>query len=123
MNKLRIACFLIFPGLVFFTSCKGDVDPVLICGSSNPTEEIAIIKEMVQNIESSEFGKESSYVRSGKYKGVRYIYVGSCCTSCFWVPEFYTCEGEKIENPDFSIGDLEDLQLIYQSETNICHFE
>lgn len=108
---------------ICFASCKEEVDPILICGSSNPTDEITIIKEMVENIKSSEFEKQNNYVRSGTYKGVRYIYVGSCCATCYWVPEFYKCDGEKVENADFSIVDLEDKVLIYAHETNTCQFE
>lgn len=109
--------------ILFLASCKEDEDPILICGSSNPTQEIAIIKEMVDQIENSEFAKQSSYIRSGTYKGVRYIYVGSCCATCYWVPEFYTCNGEKVESPDFTIADLEDQLLIYAHETNTCQLE
>lgn len=123
MKRILFNFSMALVSILFLASCKEDVDPILICGSSNPTEEITIIKEMVENIKSSEFEKQNNYVRSGTYKGVRYIYVGSCCATCYWVPEFYTCNGEKVESPEFTIADLKDQLLIYAHETNTCNFE
>lgn len=107
----------------FITSCKEEEAPILICGSSNPTDDIAWIKDAIEEIESSEFGKEFSYIRSGTFEGKSYFYVGSCCPSCYWVPIFFNCQGEQIEDPDFFLGDLENLQLIYLPESSTCQFD
>jgi len=109
--------------ILFLASCKEDVDPILICGSSNPTEEIAWIKTTIEGIENSDFGRQYSYIRSGTFEGNTYLYVGNCCPSCYWVPVFFNCQGEEIEDPNFSISDLENLQMIYLPESNTCQFE
>jgi hypothetical protein len=123
MKKSYYYLFLLAITGLFQISCKEDVDPVLICGSSNPTEEVAWIKTTIEGIENSDFGRQFSYIRSGTIEGNTYLYVGSCCPSCYWVPEFYTCDGVKVENQNFSIGDLENLQLIYLPESSTCQFE
>lgn len=121
-NLLKNTFFLFLIGVIL-ASCKEDVDPILICGSSNPTEENAWIKSTIEGIENSDFGKQYSYIRSGTFEGNTYLYVGNCCPSCYWVPVFFNCQGEEIEDPNFSISDLENLQLIYLPESSTCQFE
>ncbi|WP_026953940.1 hypothetical protein [Algoriphagus vanfongensis] len=116
---------LLLPLLVIclLAGCKEDEQPDLICGVQNPAEEIAWVKELVQDMESSEFSREYSYLRSGVYDGETYLYVGNCCPNCYWVPVIYNCEGEVVEDPDFGIYDLVDLRMIYHSEASICDFD
>ncbi|WP_215226564.1 hypothetical protein [Echinicola shivajiensis] len=109
------ACFL-----VFAISCKDEEQPSASCGVENPAEDLAWMKPVIDELKSTEIGRDYGYIRSGNYEGNNYYYVGSCCPNCNWAPIFYNCEGEVQE--DLEISDLTEVKLVWKSESNMCDF-
>lgn len=116
---LLFTCFL-----VLSTSCNVDEDPTVIpCGVQNPAEDLDWMKELVIELESTEMGREYSYIKSGYYEGNFYYYLGSCCPNCNWASVTYNCQGEVQEDLEFEMNDMTDVQLVWRSESNMCAFE
>ena len=116
---------ILFSTLIFFTisSCGND-DDAFNCNEANPIEDLAWLKEIVEDIKQS--GQvDEFYISQATYKEKTVFIVGNCCAFCNSVLPVYNCVGERInilgckeEFINFSI--LNSDTIIWNSENFIC---
>lgn len=107
----------------FFLSCSSDTNPVLPCGVIDPVKKLDWMKEVVNDIESSNVGRETAYILRGRYNGETVFVSESCCMYCYWVPVFYNCQGEQLTELNFNNIETSDWKVIWKSSENTCELD
>lgn len=117
---MKKSLYLLLFCLLFSFACQESDDPVIVCGVSDPIENIAWLKQLAEESGKSSLA-EYSYIMQAKYKGERVFYWGTCCPNCNWILVLRDCSGNEIEG-DYTFDDLEDKQVIWQLENSQCSF-
>jgi len=87
------------------------------CNVSNPTEELAWLKTMINDFSDYE------YIMSADYKGETVFCYGNCNPAANYIPAVYNCLGDVIGNAN-DIGDeLSDFRLVWKHEDSKCNLE
>lgn len=103
----------------FFLGCADSENPTS-CGVENPVEDLAWIKEAIE--ESSSNGlSQYSYLIQGSYKGETVFSWGSCCPFCNFAVIVTDCQGNLIE--DASISEVKNQKIIWKPENSVCTFD
>ena len=107
-------------------SCQKDNDDNLTttCNVSNPIEDLAWLKEQIQELEkTSLYESGETYILQAEHDGDIIFILGNCSALCNSVSSVYNCEGEIMgyigdDNFDFSL--IENSPVIWKPESSIC---
>lgn len=121
-TSFKIILLVFFVGLTS-QSCSDDPDPRLICGFADPARELDWLVELIEEMESNEFEMQYSYISSSRIEGETVLVKGSCCVTCNWVPMFYNCQGDRIEELDFEDFQSRDWEVVWTSSSSTCQFD
>ena len=73
--------------------------------------------------ESNEFAVEYSYISRSIIGGETVFVKGSCCVTCNWLPLFYNCQGERMEELDFEDFQNRDWEVVWISSSSTCQLD
>ncbi|UZD22668.1 hypothetical protein PBT90_04445 [Algoriphagus halophytocola] len=118
MKKVLLPVLFLSTALCF--SCKDDEDPATACGVADPVEELAWLKAIKENAESSP-RPEYTYITQATFEGETVFYSGNCDPLANWALVLYDCGGNQIEE-EYTFEDLEDAVTIWQPEESVCAF-
>ena len=107
-------------------SCQKDNDDNLTttCNVSNPIEDLAWLKEQIQELEKTSLYESGEiYILQTEHDGNTIFILGNCCTACNSVSTVYNCEGEMIGyigDDTFNFNLIENSTIIWKAENSIC---
>ena len=86
--------------LLIILSCKNDDDNLNnTCNVSNPIEDLAWLKEIIEDIKQSTQVDES-YIYQATYQRKTVFIIGNCCAVCNSLTLVAYCNGEFVFNLD-----------------------
>ena len=115
-------CYLFaFLGMLNF-SCSDDSDPIRACEVGNVLE-LPWVQERIAEIESTEFGREYSYISMGTYKSQTVFVLGNCCSFCNTVVPILDCDGNTLVTLGSGIdfNEIIDRKMVWKSSANLCN--
>jgi hypothetical protein len=120
MKKLIPLLFL----MLCLGSCKECEGPT-VCGTENPTEDLAWLKNLINEIKGNSFSKYN-YIVQATYEGRTVFLVQNCCPFCATIVPVYDCEGNNLGyltgengiNPEKLRGE----KVIWKPENSECVF-
>lgn len=110
---------LLFLYSAFLFSCSENEGPS-VCGVENPVEDLAWIKETIEESQSNSLS-QYSYLIQGSYKGETVFSWGSCCPFCNFIVLVADCQGKVIE--DASISEVKNQKIIWKPVNSVCTFD
>ena len=110
-----------FVGLLAF-SCSDDSDPIRACNVDNVLE-LPWLQERIAEIESTQFGREYSYISMGTYESPIVFVLGNCCSFCNTVVPILDCGGNALGTLGSGIdfNEIMDRKVIWKSSANLCN--
>lgn len=108
---------------LLFTGCSEDTNPILLCGSVNPVKNLDWLKQEIDEIESTDIGRETFYISRSRYKGETVFVKASCCQLCNYQIVFFNCEGEQVQGLGLMDFEEMDWKLVWKSSSNQCEFD
>ncbi|SFG35424.1 hypothetical protein SAMN04487988_10367 [Algoriphagus hitonicola] len=105
--------------LVFSFSCQEKENPIQACGVENPVANLTWLNERVEELESTEFGRNYSYISEVLYQGQTLFMEGNCCPNCNSVFTYYDCQGNLFED-EIASTEVTENKLIWKSESSLC---
>ncbi|RYY29669.1 MAG: hypothetical protein EOP41_02220 [Sphingobacteriaceae bacterium] len=88
---------LLFTFLLICLFCTCKKDPYAnLCGGSDPIKNLSWLKVKIETLQKS--NNIDPIIYRFTYQSNTFFCEGSTCTNCSWVPQFYDCDGNKL-NP------------------------
>jgi len=112
--------FPILLSLLICFSCNETDDPKMVCGSTDPLNDLSWLKAVKEAYAYGELS-EYNYIGQASYGGENVFYLASCCPACNWALVSYDCSGNLIEG-DHSLEDLDNKKVIWNAENSKCMF-
>ncbi len=122
--------FFKFPGfativvLITLISCEKDASQskkaeiLNKCNVSNPAEEIAWLKEAINNVKNDEY----SYYAMANYKGETVFYYGNCNPAGNYVSVVRNCSGDNLGNTNALQDELTNITILWKHPASKCVF-
>lgn len=108
--------------LILLASCNEE-DPLIYCGTQNPTEDLPWLKAAIEQAEQSELA-EYTYVMTGRYQGQSVFIFQSCCPFCNFAIIVLDCQGNSLgvlgSNDGIAVDDIENLTPIWIPANSVC---
>ncbi|GMQ23653.1 hypothetical protein Aoki45_03350 [Algoriphagus sp. oki45] len=118
MNRLLFLLFF----FCLFSSCN-ETDPLLYCGTQNPTEDLPWLNAAIEEVENSEL-LEYTYLMSGRYEGQTVFFFQNCCPFCNFAIIALDCQGNSLGilggNDGIAIENIEELTPVWIPENSVC---
>ena len=123
--------WLALPFFLLTSACE-NCDPegpvaLSACSVDNPTEDLAWLREEIQNREQQpgEDLTQYLYIAQAEYEGETVFIYGNCCPNCNTIVPVFDCAGERIgllgygeEDIDFAI--MEEAVAIWKPTDYSC---
>lgn len=106
--------FTVILSISLFSCEKNDNDN---CNVSNPVEEIAWLKESIDNVIQDEY---SSYIQAN-YNGETVFYYLNCNPVVNYASLILNCKGEKIGFTNDLLDELTDISILWKHEDSVCN--
>ncbi len=118
-NFLRIATLVIIFTLI---SCDRDENTDSDdnkCNVTNPAEEIAWLKEAIDNVKQDVY----SYYVMANYKGETVFYYGNCNPAANYSSIVQNCSGENLGDTNDLYYELTQITILWKHEESKCNFQ
>ncbi len=116
---------ILFSGLIILSlsSCGGEenIDPLLICGVTDPVLEFPWLNEITTDVNSSNLS-EFFYLVAGDYQGANVFILRNCCPNCGTIQTVYSCTGQEIGTygVDVNPAEISREQVIWRGFNASC---
>ncbi|TDQ18871.1 hypothetical protein DFQ04_0681 [Algoriphagus boseongensis] len=117
----------LFPILVLILglwSCQDQEGP-RACGTENPIEDLAWLKNLITEIEGYSLS-EYNYVVQSTYRGKTIFLVQSCCPFCSYAVPIFDCQGNSLgyigQQDGIQPDDVKEGKVIWKPENSQCAF-
>ena len=118
-NPTRLLQIVILIAFTVMFSCKKDSDNT--CNVSNPAEDLAWLKNTIEDLKSLPDGGMYSYISMAMYNGETVFLMGYCNPAANYVTPVFNCSGDSIGLiGEISMDSLTDQQVIWKSENSLC---
>lgn len=120
----RILILLVCIITIFSCHKDNDDNSTTICNVSNPIEDLAWLKEEIQELENTSLYESGEvYISQAKHDGNTIFIIGNCCAACNSILPVYNCEGEimgYIGDDNFNFSLIESSSIIWKPQNSIC---
>jgi hypothetical protein len=110
---IQFFAFLLF-GSISLVSCEKDDNNT--CNVSNPVEEIAWLKEAIDNVEEDEY----SYYVMANYKGETVFYYVNCHPLVNYASFILNCNGDNLGYTNNLQDELTNMTILWKHEASKC---
>jgi hypothetical protein len=122
MNKMKTILNLTKSVILVFSlaliSCeKEDCLPTSICEVQNPIEELAWLKEAIDEVRNDEY----SYYSTALYQGERVFFYGNCDPTANYVSFIRNCAGDNLGNTNELYDQLKEIEVVWKQENSKCN--
>lgn len=122
MNKMTTVLSLTKSVVLVFSlvlvSCeKDDISPKNLCGVQNPIQELAWLKDAIDEVRNDEY----SYYSTALYQGERIFFYGNCDPTANYASFIQNCSGENLGNTSELYDRLSQIKVIWKPENSKCN--
>lgn len=89
------------------------------CNVSNPAEDLAWLKEAIDEVKQSEY----SYYVMATYKGESVFYYGNCNPVVNYISIVHNCSGENLGYTNDLYDALTDKAILWKHKNSKCNFQ
>ena len=88
-----------------------------VCNVSNPIEELAWLKEKIDNVEDDQY----SFYNMATYHKETVFYYGNCNPSTNYVSIIRNCTGDSLALTNDVFDELTEISTLWKSENSLCN--
>ncbi|UAM97797.1 hypothetical protein K8354_16125 [Polaribacter litorisediminis] len=115
--NLTKSVILVF-SLVLISCEKDDILPTNLCEVQNPIEELAWLKEAIDEVRNDEY----SYYSTALCQGERVFFYGNCDPTANYASFILNCAGDNLGITNELYDRLSKIEVIWKPENSKCTF-